>query len=177
VVNLGLAGEQNHGTSQQQTTKRKQPTTAPNPIAFLAKFAASFAALYAIVLWLPLGAWLEFVAAVEAKLVTTASVPATSAATTIACASQQFEIVAECSGLVMVSLLASLLYATGARNAGKTLLWAAPALIAFNLLRLFGTLYLACTLGAFALEPTHFAFWIVDALAVLAIWAYSQKII
>jgi|GEM_PF-1749132 len=162
-------------------SNRQQPApngdaSTKNALYFFVKFTACFALLYAIMRVLPLAPWLEFIAQTQAFLLQLFGVGAQSSSSIVLCGAQQFEIIADCSGLVMVSLLAALLYATGARNLKKTLAWGVPVLLAFNIVRLLATLYLSCTAGPDLLEATHFAFWIVDALVVIAIWAYSQKI-
>lgn len=153
---------------------------------FLIVFLGSFTALYLIVQILPIAPLLEGLASLEAKMLNFAGANASSAQTIIFTPSMEFEIIRDCSGLVMIALLAALLLASNANvpklkpdpgNSLKTLLFFAPLLLAFNVLRLLATLFVGAQLGRGVLEAVHFSLWIVDSVVVLLIWAKSQQMI
>jgi len=144
---------------------------------FLLKFFAGFSLLYLLVQILPLEAFLQWLASTEAVLLNSAGVNALASATIISTPAIEFEIIRDCSGLLMVALLAALLYATNSRNSLKTLLLFAPLLVAFNLFRLLITLFVGTRFGSGALEAVHFSLWIVDSLIVLLIWARAEGIL
>ncbi len=156
---------------------------------FLALFLSSFAALYLLVQALPIDSLLEKLTALEVALLNFAGVAASSTQTTIFTPSIEFEIVRDCSGLVMASLLAALLFASKPnqkiswknnsnywQGALKTLLLFAPLLLAFNVLRLWVTLFAGAHYGQSTLDAVHFTLWIVDSAVVLLVWMHSQKL-
>lgn len=92
-----------------------------------------------------------------------------------------FEIIVDCSGLVMIIMFLALYYATPnfAKNKNKPPRspWIyLPLLFAFNLARLLATLVVGVRLGGSAMEATHFALWVVDSLVVLACWAHAKNV-
>ncbi|MFQ5405958.1 MAG: archaeosortase/exosortase family protein [Candidatus Micrarchaeia archaeon] len=89
-----------------------------------------------------------------------------------------YQVVIECTGLVLVALLAALLYSTDLKEKERrrALLLYTPFLLVFNIARLFVTLYSGVAFGRQTLEIVHPVLWIVDSLVVLALWAFSAKI-
>ncbi|NUN11663.1 exosortase/archaeosortase family protein [Candidatus Micrarchaeota archaeon] len=83
-----------------------------------------------------------------------------------------FQIVTECSGLVMLLLFASLIYSTEAKNKLKNFLLLAPVVFVFNLLRLFVTLLFGVFYGQQAIEVVHVLFWFIDAGVVFLLWMH-----
>ena len=85
-----------------------------------------------------------------------------------------FEIVNECSSLVMISILASLLLATSWLNDKQKIVgfaFGALFLFVFNLFRLAGTIAVGARYGQSALDVVHIALWLFDSLLVVVIWA------
>ncbi|MEK6924422.1 MAG: archaeosortase/exosortase family protein [Candidatus Micrarchaeota archaeon] len=147
-----------------------------NRLAFVARFLAAFAPLFLLVEWVRLPALYETIAHLEATLLSATNLPATATGSIITTTAGAFEITAECTGLAMAAMLASLLFAS--RNE-KQLKWLAAGtafLLAFNLLRLYATLATGAAFGQGALEIVHPALWFVDAAAVVAVWAKAEGI-
>ena len=157
--------------------KLKKFSLAKREKKFLLVFFLSFAALYLLVQLLVPEKYLELIAAVQAGLLQNAGVASSSFGAIVFANSAEFEIVRDCSGFVMVALLASLLLATGAKNYWKKLVLFGLVLLAFNILRLFLTLFVGARFGQQALEATHFTLWIVDAGVVLALWAFGEGLL
>lgn len=144
---------------------------------FLLVFFSSFALLYLLVQLLLPQKYLEMLAATQVVLLNFFGVASSSFGTIVFANSGEFEIVSDCSGFVMVALLASLLLATGARNFWKKLLVFGALLLAFNALRLFFTLFVGARFGQGVLEAVHFTLWIVDAAVVLGLWAAGEGLL
>jgi exosortase/archaeosortase family protein len=85
----------------------------------------------------------------------------------------RYRIITDCSGLVMVFLFAALLYAS--KPSWKALLIYSPLLLAFNLLRLFITLF-AGVQHPPLFEATHAFFWFVDSGVVLLAWSHATGV-
>lgn len=147
-----------------------------NEKKFLLLFFIGFAALYLLVQALPIEFALEGIASFETQALNYAGVAASSSQTIVFTPSMEFEIIKDCSGLLMVGLLAALLFSSSSdhRKSLSTLLLFAPLLLAFNLLRLFATLFVGAQYGQQIMDAVHFALWIVDSLIVLLIWWKSQ---
>ncbi len=146
---------------------------AGKEVAFLKKFFLSFAALFAVVLAAPLQPLLEFIAGAQSQFLNFFGVAAVSIGANVFAGQMAFEIVNECSSLLMLSLLVALLYANEGRkkiNFAHAIAFAFPLLFAFNLLRLALTIAAGAVYGRAVLEAVHFSLWIVDALVVLALW-------
>ena len=144
--------------------------------AFLAKFLIAFAVLYLIAIILPLAPLLEWIAGTQANWLHSAGIDAFAEGSVVHANGSQFEIVNECSSLVMIALLAALLFAGGKKSDWKALAIGVPLLFAFNLLRLFATIAIGASFGDGALDAVHYLLWIVDAGLVLAVWlAFGRK--
>jgi len=88
-----------------------------------------------------------------------------------------FEIIADCTGLVMVVLLFALLYSTESKaDKPRELAFYAPFLLAFNLVRLFATLLAHYHLGEAGFEAVHAALWFVDSGVVLWCWSRATGV-
>lgn len=144
---------------------------------FLLVFFASFAALYLAVQLLPINFFLNWLAGTEAELLKFLGVQATAGQALVFTPTAEFEIIRDCSGLVMVALLAALLLATGSKKIFGTLALFAPLLVIFNVFRLLATLFVGARFGSAALEAAHFSFWIADTALVLLIWAHGEGLL
>jgi len=82
-----------------------------------------------------------------------------------------FQIVIDCSGLVMMTLFFALLYSTKTKIPLPRLLAYFAFFFLFNLLRLAFTIGVAADYGEGALGIVHPVLWFVDAGVVFACWA------
>ncbi len=92
-----------------------------------------------------------------------------------------FEVIVDCSGIVMIIMFLALYYSTGNLAKNKNKLprspWVyLPLLFLFNLARLLATLVVGISFGGSAMEVTHFALWFVDSGVVLACWAHAKNL-
>ena len=142
---------------------------------FLLRFFVAFAALFLLVEAIKLPFLYEAIASFEAAALSSFGIAAVSQGAFIHATNASFEIVAECSGLVMVSMLAALLFASKAKNSLQWLVAGGVFLFLFNLLRLFATLYAGVAWGPYALDVVHALLWFVDAGVVVAIWGKAEK--
>ena len=144
---------------------------------FLAKFAAFFSVPYALLHVLDLRLLTQPIASFESAFFNAAGVPSSAAASIIFAAGREFEIIPDCTGLVMVILLFALLWSTPIEEKRRRPFFAAGSifLLAFNLARLFFTLWAGVAWGNAALEAVHVALWFVDSAVVLAVWAVAAE--
>ncbi|MFH1106616.1 MAG: archaeosortase/exosortase family protein [Candidatus Micrarchaeota archaeon] len=138
---------------------------------FLARFLAIFFGLFAVLLLADLRALNEAIASVQAGLLALSGLPVVQHGILLSSGNSAATIVNECSGLVMVILLAALLYASQMPESRRrrTLLIFTPFLLAFNIARLFLTLRAFFTAGAL-FDYVHVLLWFVDSAVVLSIW-------
>jgi exosortase/archaeosortase family protein len=155
---------------------KKKPFLREGEIKFLARFFLIFFSLFALLKIADLSAVLGIVAGIEYSLALLIGMPATLDAPVILLENSSVEIVAECSGLVMIILLAALLWSTKIPNARRVryLLVFSPFLFVFNILRLLATLI---TLNSYPaiFEYVHIFLWFIDSAVVLLIWMKAQK--
>ena len=134
------------------------------------------ALLYGAVLFFP-QPWLSRgLAGVEGALLAASGVPVLVDGALLHAGGASFEIVAECSGLVMAAMLIALFFASGCRRWG----WLAGGvafLLLFNVARLWFTLYAGAVWGQGALDVVHPVLWFVDAGIVLALWAKAEELV
>lgn len=146
---------------------------------FLVKFAVIFIPLYLLVQNAPLQPLTDTIASIETILLNSTGLPTIQTASFLAINSDTYHIVNDCSGLVLISMLLALLYSTDLpeQTRRKTLLWGAPFLFLFNLVRLYGTLATGALYGHQTMETAHVALWFVDSAIVLGIWylVFSRK--
>lgn len=149
-----------------------------SPLFFLLKFFALFAVLFTALYFAPLSFLTSFIASIESIFLNFFGLPVMQVGSLIVFNDFVFQIVNECTGLVMLSMLAALLYATPTMSSKDKYfglgLFAVPLLL-FNLLRLFLTLFVGLSFGQSALDATHFILWIVDALVVFLVWMHLSK--
>lgn len=142
---------------------------------FFPRFALFFGVPYALLFYLPLGFLLQAIAGIESILLNAAGFSSTQSGAFLSANQAWFQIVPSCSGLVMVTLLFGLLYATPVMNPMRFFVVFAPALFVFNFVRLFAVTAVGGTWGQTAMEAVHAGLWFVDAALVLFLWfvAYS----
>ncbi|MCX6767450.1 MAG: exosortase/archaeosortase family protein [Candidatus Micrarchaeota archaeon] len=159
-------------------TKARVFGLARHEWVFFLKFAALFAIPYFFIHFVDLGPLTASIAGAESVFLSAAGTPARAVGSTVLAAGREFEIVADCTGLVMIIMLAALLWSTPVRRERRWLFLAAgaPFLFVFNLLRLFFTLWVGAALGGLAGEAVHVALWFVDAAVVIALWAKAAEV-
>ncbi|MGB9577084.1 MAG: archaeosortase/exosortase family protein [Candidatus Norongarragalinales archaeon] len=118
------------------------------------------------------------VAWIEAFLLAALGYSVSLTGTTLSVDGESFKIIVDCTGLVLVILFFALLYATPLKEEKreKALLWGAPFLFAFNLLRLLFALTVGAVLGRTALEAVHLVLWFADSGVALFLWAQAAEI-
>ncbi len=148
---------------------------------FLTRFPFYFLVPYALLLLVKPAFLTNAIASLEALLLNAAGFNATAAGSTLFANNAVFQIIPDCSGLVMIFLFLALFYATPrasfVRKRGTTAIAAyAVGLFIFNLLRLFVTLSIGAAYGEGALNAAHAALWFVDAGVVLAAWVNATRV-
>lgn len=149
-----------------------------NSTRFLASFLILFFVPFALIHFLPLGFTGEAVAGVEESMLSTLGYGVERSGSLLRIGGvSYFDIVADCSGLVMVILFFALLYSTPCDcDRLRALLVYSPVLLAFNLFRLLLTLLAHYHYGAAAFEFAHVALWFVDSAVVLACWSRATGV-
>jgi len=143
---------------------------------FLARFAGLFSIPYLGMRFSDL-AWLTSpVAGAEGFLLNALGLPSSMNDSIITLAGKEYEIIPDCTGLVMIIMLFALLWSTPVKQERKWFFMAfgAPFLLAFNLLRLALTIWMDAVLGVG--EGAHVVFWLVDAGAVVGMWAKAAEL-
>ncbi|OIO24609.1 hypothetical protein AUJ14_05750 [Candidatus Micrarchaeota archaeon CG1_02_55_22] len=134
------------------------------------------ALLYLAVLVFPQPWLYAGLAGIEGAFLEASGVPVVVDGALLHAGGASFEIVAECSGLIMVAMLVALFFASGCRRWG----WLAGGivfLLLFNVARLWLTLYAGAAWGQSALGVVHPVLWFVDAGIVLAWWAKMEALL
>ncbi len=148
----------------------------PDERRFLFRFLSIFFFLFLLLFLFELNWLTRWIAGVETGLLNYVGVPASQEGSYILMGPYLVHIVPECTGLVMVFLLAALLYATRIPELQrrKALVVFTPFLLLFNLLRLLATLlvfyYWQALFGA-----VHVFLWFVDSALVLGLWYYVYR--
>ena len=141
---------------------------------FLAVFLASFFALFFLLISIDLSGLTDAITSLEAGLLHALGIPVTVSGSFMVFGNGVVRVIAECTGLVMVILLFSLLIATPmpSRRRFKAFVLFAPLLLLFNLIRLAVTL-VAFFRFASSFEAVHVVLWVVDSAVVLGVWYYT----
>lgn len=144
---------------------------------FALRFAVLFGLPYFLLHVVPLTFLLDGIAAVESALLGFIGISSTRFGAYLSSNSAWFEIVPDCSGLVMVILLGALLWSTPVRNPWRFFKVFAPLLFFWNFVRLFAVLYAGGVLGQAVQDALHIGLWMVDAGIVLGMWwtAFSGR--
>lgn len=145
---------------------------------FLAKFLIIFFLPFAALHFIDASLLTTAVAYAEKILLSLLGYAAASIGDDLFVDGTHFKIVVDCTGLVLVLLLAALLFATPLKNEKRlrVLLIFTPFLLTFNLLRLLLTLSVGAVLGQPALEATHVLMWFVDSAVVFFIWMRVARV-
>ncbi len=143
---------------------------------FVLRISAFFGLPYALLHVVPMEPLLDAIAAIESAMLNALGVASVRFGAVLSSNAAWFQIVPDCSGLVMVFLLLGLLWSTPVRRPLRHFLVFAPLLLAWNLVRLFLVLYAGGIYGQTAVEALHVGLWFVDAGIVLGIWwkAFSK---
>ncbi len=145
-------------------------------LRFLAAFFLLYAAIHAIDYALPglLYPLQRLVALSLVPLLSAVGITATAQGITVVAGAAKYSMAIECTGLVMMALLASALYASEMkmRAVAYALAFYAPFLFAFNIARVLFAVWAETTLGAGAFDPAHVLLWFADAVVVVLVWAH-----
>ena len=134
-------------------------------------FLVSFTLLFFVIKVLPLEPLNLFVANAEQVILSNAGLHIAREGVLLSIGKAVFQIVVDCSGLVMIILFLSLVYSTKTRVKPSKILLYSVFFFAFNLLRLAFTLAVGAFYGTQALDAVHPALWFVDSGVVFAAWA------
>lgn len=142
-------------------------------IIFLIKFFAIYLILQALILLAPLN-WLKnSIASFQAGLLGLEAIE-----NIIVLQGHRFEIVANCTGLMGISVLAAIIFSLKSPEMKKKVaLFALGALVLFpvNLLRVYLVLLAATIWGAGIAEWLHTLTWFGVSAAILILWYYLTK--
>ena len=149
------------------------PEFEKKAVLFLVKFFAIYAVLQFLILALPLEFFETGIAGIEA-----AATGGKAYGNMIELHGHSFQIVPNCTGLVGISVLASIIFALRRPKIKKKIaLLAVGAAILFplNLLRVYFVLSASILFSPGIAEALHIATWFLVAGAILAIWYYLTK--
>ncbi len=156
---------------------------------FLTRFPLYFIPPYVAIHLLDLSWLTKAIAFVESSLLASAGVQNTLYGSFIDTGSVLFQIVVDCSGLVMITLFIALVYSAkpfgkqGKRRSEDSqksryaFLAFVPVIFLFNLIRLFFTLLTGVLFGPQVLSIIHFALWFVDAGFVFLLWEINAGVV
>lgn len=142
-------------------------------IAFLAKFFIIYGVLQALILFAPLEGMESGIASVEAG-----ALGLEADGNRILFDSHSFEIAANCTGLMGISVLAAIALSLKKPELKKKIALVVAGsilLLAINLLRLYLVLLAAISFNAEMAEALHTLTWFAMAAAILAIWYFFTK--
>ncbi len=139
-------------------------------LGFAFRFAFFFGVPYALLHVVPLGFLLDAIAAIESALLHAFGIASVRFGAFLSSNAAWFEIVPDCSGLVMVILLGGLLWSTPVQRPLRAFAVFAPALFLWNFVRLFAVLYAGGVWGQMVQDWLHIGLWMLDAGLVLAMW-------
>ncbi len=149
------------------------PEFKKKSIVFLVKFFVIYAILQFLILALPLEFFENGIAEIEAV-----AIGASAEGNLIELNSHSFQIVPNCTGLVGISVLASIIFGLRRPKLKKKIgLLAVGAAILFplNLLRVYFVLWASISFSLDIGETLHIATWFLSAGAILVIWYYATK--
>ena len=140
---------------------------------FLVKFFFIYAILQASILLIPLEPLQNSIAGFEASALGLKAI-----GNVIEYESHGFEIVANCTGLMSISVLAAIIFSLRKPDLKKKLLFfATGAIVLFplNLVRIYLVIRAAMVLGVEFSETLHVLTWFTTSALILATWYYSTK--
>ena len=142
-------------------------------IEFLAKFFVIFAALQGVIMVAPLGALNEWIAGVEAGMLSLER-----EGNTLDGGEANYVISNSCTGLVSGSILAAIVFALKKPELKKKMvvfLAGAAALFAVNLVRVYFVVLGGLEFGFEFAELLHSISWFVMSGLIIAMWYYLTK--
>jgi exosortase/archaeosortase family protein len=143
-------------------------------VRFLAAFFLLYIAIHATDYALPglLYPLKRLVALSLVPLLSAVGITATAQGTAVVAGAAKYAMAIECTGLVMVALLASALYASEMKpkTIARALVFYAPFLFAFNIARVLFAVWAETALGAGAFDPAHALTWLADSAVVVLVW-------
>ena len=142
-------------------------------LVFLVKFFVIYALLQFLIVSLPLGFLENGIALLEAN-----ALGLQAEGNAIFFDSHAFQIVPNCTGLVGISVLASIIFALRRPELKKKILLLAfgtLALFPLNLLRLYLVLLAAISFGPEMAEGLHTAAWFAVSAAIILLWYWLTK--
>jgi exosortase/archaeosortase family protein len=142
-------------------------------IVFLIKFFLIYAVLQTLILVAPIEELTEFIALTEAN-----ALGFEAEGNIIMFNEHRFEIVANCTGLLSISVLAAIVFSLRKPSLKKKLsLFAVGALILFplNLFRVYTVLLVSVSFNPGIAESLHIATWFGTSAAIMILWYYLTK--
>lgn len=142
-------------------------------LVFLVKFFVVYAVLQLLIVSLPLGFLENGIALLEAN-----ALGLQAQGNAIFFGSYEFQIVPNCTGLVGISVLASIIFALRRPELKKKVLllaFGAAVLFPLNLLRLYLVLLAAISFGPEMAGGLHIASWFAVSAAIILLWYWLTK--
>ena len=127
--------------------------------------------LFILIKILPLDFLNIIVAQLQETILSQAGFSVVRDATSLTVGKAAFEIIVDCTGLVMMIMFVSLLYSTETRVSIPKILGYFAFFFIFNLFRLAFTIAIGANYGGNAIDIAHPVLWFVDSGVVFAAWA------
>lgn len=145
---------------------------------FIGKFLLLFGIPYLFIKIFTIRELVYLIADIEEKLLNATGLSVQRTGDLLFSSKISYQIVMDCTGVVMCFMLIALLYATEIKKEEKkkALLYYIPFLLLFNIARLYLTLASGIAYGLQAMEPVHFLLWFVDAGLVVYLWSRAAGI-
>lgn len=137
---------------------------------FIFFFIVVFSAIFAVLKFTEPRPVSLFVAELQQSILSSAGYSVLRDGTNLVVNNAGFEIVVDCSGLVMMAMFFALLYSTKTRIPHLRMLGYFAFFFAFNLLRIAFTIAVGAEYGNNAIDVVHPALWFVDSGLVFACW-------
>lgn len=143
-------------------------------------FAISFTLLslaaFALIKILPLAPLNNAVAGAQQGILSSLGFNVMRDGTTLVVGNAAFDIVSECTGLVMIAIFLALLYSTGLKLEHSKIALYLAFFFVFNLARLAVTLAVGAQYGLNVLDVVHPVLWFVDSGIVFGAWAKEYEV-
>ncbi len=140
---------------------------------FLFYFIVVFSLIFAVLKILEPRSINLLVAQLQESILSTAGYPVLRNGTSLLVGNTAFEIVVDCSGLVMMAMFFALLYSTKTRIPHLRMLGYFAFFFFFNLFRIAFTIAVGADYGNAAINVVHPVLWFVDSGIVFACWGYE----
>jgi exosortase/archaeosortase family protein len=151
----------------------KKQSFGKDAFFFLLKFFAIYAVFQLLILNAPLHGLESWIASLQAH-----ALSLESAGNQVLFQGHTFEIVPNCTGLMGVSVLASIVFSLRKPAFGKKALlfaFGAAALFPLNLARVWFVLWAAIEFGPGLAETIHIATWFFSAGLIIGLWYFLTK--